>query len=147
MCHWCTHYGHSCTGDVGKICGRCIHDQEGCITPEGKSIHVALTGLASTDLTVWVPLLEFERQAVAAKEKEWKAREKAKDKVKGIGLSAGPLKVLKTVIHKSSLFSTDVFFGRNLSIHPEGLSARLSAMTTVSRFCLSDPRGLSGRWG
>jgi hypothetical protein len=51
MCHWCARYGHSCTGDAGKICGRCIHDWQGCITPEGKLIRVALAGLAVTDLT------------------------------------------------------------------------------------------------
>jgi hypothetical protein len=84
------------------ICRRCIHDLQGCVTPEGKLIPTVISELVSTNIAVLVSTLEFERQAMAAKKKERRAKVKGKAKV------VGPL---KAVIHKSSLFSTDVFFG------------------------------------
>ncbi|KAF8487983.1 hypothetical protein JB92DRAFT_3130234 [Gautieria morchelliformis] len=33
-CGRCLRYGHTCSGEVGKMCGRCIHDRQGCVAAE-----------------------------------------------------------------------------------------------------------------
>ncbi|KAF8473773.1 hypothetical protein JB92DRAFT_2838296 [Gautieria morchelliformis] len=33
-CGQCLHYGHTCSGEAGKMCGRCIHDRQGCVAAE-----------------------------------------------------------------------------------------------------------------
>jgi hypothetical protein len=64
-----------------------------------------------TDVTVLIPPLEFDKRAAATKEKERRAREKAKGKAKLVGSAPGPAKVSKAAIRASSLFSTFVPFG------------------------------------
>ncbi|KAF8510484.1 hypothetical protein JB92DRAFT_3097396 [Gautieria morchelliformis] len=33
-CGRCLRYGHTCSGEAGKMCGRCIHDRQGCVAAE-----------------------------------------------------------------------------------------------------------------
>ncbi|KAF8532285.1 hypothetical protein JB92DRAFT_3138455 [Gautieria morchelliformis] len=33
-CGQCLRYGHTCSGEVGKMCGRCIRDRQGCVAAE-----------------------------------------------------------------------------------------------------------------
>ncbi|KAF8518062.1 hypothetical protein JB92DRAFT_2828847 [Gautieria morchelliformis] len=33
-CGRCLRYGHTCSGEVGKMCGRCIRDRQGCVAAE-----------------------------------------------------------------------------------------------------------------
>lgn len=64
-----------------------------------------------TDTTVHIPSLEFDKRAAATKEKERRAREKAKGKAKLVGSSSGPAKVSKAAIREFTLFSTSESFG------------------------------------
>jgi hypothetical protein len=64
-----------------------------------------------TDCQVVIRSLEFDKRAAATKEKERKAREKAKGKAKLVGSSGGSSKAPKAVIRESHLFSTSGFFG------------------------------------
>jgi hypothetical protein len=64
-----------------------------------------------TDITVLIPLLEFDKRAAATKEKERRAREKGKGKAKLVGSASGPAKASKAAIRESSLLSTSEPFG------------------------------------
>ncbi|KAF8512051.1 hypothetical protein JB92DRAFT_3096936 [Gautieria morchelliformis] len=33
-CGRCLRYGHTCSGEAGKVCGRCIRDRQGCVAAE-----------------------------------------------------------------------------------------------------------------
>ncbi|KAF8494507.1 hypothetical protein JB92DRAFT_2996391 [Gautieria morchelliformis] len=33
-CARCLRYGHTCSGEAGKMCGRCIRDRQGCVVAE-----------------------------------------------------------------------------------------------------------------
>ncbi|KAF8519283.1 hypothetical protein JB92DRAFT_2828491 [Gautieria morchelliformis] len=33
-CGRCLRYGHTCSGEAGKMCGRCIRDRQGCVVAE-----------------------------------------------------------------------------------------------------------------
>ncbi|KAF8495028.1 hypothetical protein JB92DRAFT_2994350 [Gautieria morchelliformis] len=62
-CGRCLRYGHTCSGEAGKMCGRCIRDRQGCVTAE-----------------VLVPPLEYPE----VKERGSKGKSKGKAKDKGL---------------------------------------------------------------
>ncbi|KAF8513218.1 hypothetical protein JB92DRAFT_2830469 [Gautieria morchelliformis] len=69
-CGQCLCYGHTCSGQVGKMCGRCIHDHQGCFSPEEYEV-------------------KEEKDAWKAKAKERGTKVKAKGKVRDKGALAG----------------------------------------------------------
>jgi hypothetical protein len=108
MCQWCTKYGHTCSGDVGKTCGRCVRDRQACISPEGES-HWLCIDCPSTDLEVVIVSSESKRRAAAKAEKEKRAKEKAREAAKlkkGAPSIAGPSKPSKAILREFLLFSS-----------------------------------------
>ncbi|KAF8531469.1 hypothetical protein JB92DRAFT_2825012 [Gautieria morchelliformis] len=71
-CRQCLHYGHTRSGQAGRMCGRCIHDHQGCISPEEYEAKEERDG-----------------QEAEAKEQSTKAKAKGKAKDKG-ALAATP---------------------------------------------------------
>ncbi|KAF8528718.1 hypothetical protein JB92DRAFT_3107013 [Gautieria morchelliformis] len=69
-CRRCLHYGHTCSGQAGKMCGRCIRDRQGCVSPKEYEANE-------------------EKDAQEAKAKEWNMKVKAKGKVKDKGVIPG----------------------------------------------------------
>jgi hypothetical protein len=107
-CQWCTKYGHTCSGDAGKTCGRCIRDRQACISPEGES-SLSCIEYHSTNPQVVIVSSESKRRAAAKAEKDRKAKEKAKEvaKQKKVAPSvAGSSKPSKAVLRESLLFSS-----------------------------------------
>ncbi|KAF8519424.1 hypothetical protein JB92DRAFT_3112378 [Gautieria morchelliformis] len=78
-CGRCLRYGHTCSGEAGKMCGRCIRDRQGCIAAEE-----------------YVAKDEKDGREPAVKERGLKGKSKGKAKEKGstIGPSSISLKGL-----------------------------------------------------
>ncbi|KAF8496297.1 hypothetical protein JB92DRAFT_2991044, partial [Gautieria morchelliformis] len=74
-CGRCLRYGHTCSGEAGKMCGRCIRDRQGCVTAE-----------------VLIPPLEYvakdEKDGREPEVKERGSKGKSKGKAKDKGSSS-----------------------------------------------------------
>ncbi|KAF8518058.1 hypothetical protein JB92DRAFT_2904018 [Gautieria morchelliformis] len=74
-CGRCLRYGHTCSGEAGKMCGRCIRDCQGCVAAE-----------------VLVPPLEYvakdEKDSREPEVRERGSKGKSKGKVKDKGSSS-----------------------------------------------------------
>ncbi|KAF8531137.1 hypothetical protein JB92DRAFT_2825283 [Gautieria morchelliformis] len=70
-CGRCLRYGHTCSGEAGKMCGRCIHDRQGCVAAEE-----------------YVAKDEKDSREPVVKERGLKGKSKGKAKEKGS--TAGP---------------------------------------------------------
>ncbi|KAF8489055.1 hypothetical protein JB92DRAFT_3129654 [Gautieria morchelliformis] len=70
-CGRCLRYGHMCSGLAGKMCGRCIRDRQGCVSPEEYEA-------------------KEEKDAREAEVKERGTKGKAKGKAKDKGSMTGP---------------------------------------------------------
>ncbi|KAF8511608.1 hypothetical protein JB92DRAFT_3117925 [Gautieria morchelliformis] len=75
ICYWCTRYGHKCSGELGKTCGHCIRDCQGCLS-----------------LEVVAPTLEYLKKQDDMKERAWRVKEKANRKMKVVIPVGGSLK-------------------------------------------------------
>ncbi|KAF8532063.1 hypothetical protein JB92DRAFT_2846598, partial [Gautieria morchelliformis] len=75
-CGRCLRYGHTCSGEAGKMCGRCIRDRQGCVAAE-----------------VLIPPLEYvakgEKDGREPEVKERGSKGKSKGKAKDRGLATG----------------------------------------------------------
>ncbi|KAF8507823.1 hypothetical protein JB92DRAFT_2957306, partial [Gautieria morchelliformis] len=74
-CGRCLRYGHTCSGEAGKMCGRCIRDRQGCVAAE-----------------VLIPPLEYvakdEKDGREPEVKERGSKGKSKGKAKDKGSSS-----------------------------------------------------------
>ncbi|KAF8528271.1 hypothetical protein JB92DRAFT_2826072 [Gautieria morchelliformis] len=83
-CGRCLCYGHTCSGKPGKMCGRCIRDRQGCVSPKDYEV-------------------KEEKDAQEAEMKEWSMKAKAKGKAKDKGALAGTSSIKSRGILVSSL--------------------------------------------
>ncbi|KAF8493106.1 hypothetical protein JB92DRAFT_3127545 [Gautieria morchelliformis] len=82
-CGRCLRYGHTCSGEAGKMCGRCIHDRQGCVAAEE-----------------YVAKDEKDNREPEVKERGSKGKNKGKAKDKGLttGMKVVDMKSIKSVI-------------------------------------------------
>ncbi|KAF8514314.1 hypothetical protein JB92DRAFT_3143177 [Gautieria morchelliformis] len=73
-CGRCLRYNHTCSGQVGKMCGRCICDHQACVLLEEYKA-------------------KEEKDGWEADAREWGMKAKAKGKAKDKGSTAGPLSI------------------------------------------------------
>ncbi|KAF8523028.1 hypothetical protein JB92DRAFT_3110342 [Gautieria morchelliformis] len=73
-CGRCLRYGHTCSGDAGKMCGRCICDRQGCVAAEE-----------------YVAKDEKDGREPAVKERGSKGKSKGKAKDKGLATGSSSI--------------------------------------------------------
>ncbi|KAF8505303.1 hypothetical protein JB92DRAFT_2833045 [Gautieria morchelliformis] len=73
-CGRCLRYGHTCSGDAGKMCGRCIRDRQGCVAAEE-----------------YVAKDERDGREPAVKERGSKGKSKGKGKDKGLATGSSSI--------------------------------------------------------
>jgi hypothetical protein len=142
-CQWCTRYGHQCSGDVGKICGRCVRDWQACVSPEGERPSTLFFRSPSPNSEVVIRVAEFRRKAAAKAEKDRKMKEKAKDAAKGKKVSlpvAGPSKPLGHHSRTLLLFSAWTLLRLTWQLFPKAREGPPRGVRGVSKIFWSSRR-------
>ncbi|KAF8488621.1 hypothetical protein JB92DRAFT_2836262 [Gautieria morchelliformis] len=95
-CGRCLCYGHTCSGDAGKMCGRCIHDRQGCVAAEE-----------------YVAKDEKDGREPAVKDRGSKGKSKGKGKDKGLAMGLlSPLPEYLQLILRYPRRHPNVYAGR-----------------------------------